>query len=178
MSSSATMGIVLLLAGGWLFAQVVMGGLVDRIRNYTDPSERNYAGGAPGSVVTGPIGGQRSRRRFVALLKSKKAADYEWGGTKPRTGVDCSGFIKWAMGQMGVPDFPRTSAEQIAHCKKISVQRAIHTVGAVLYRPGHIAVSQGNGKTIEARSEVLGVGEFSATEGRDWTAGGLIPELV
>ena len=44
------------------------------------------------------------------------------------------------------------------------------------YRPGHIAISLGNGKTMEARGKDYGVGVFSA-QNRGWTAGGLIPEL-
>ena len=51
MSSSAAMGVVLLLAGAWLFAQVVMGDLVKRIQSYTG-EDRDYSGGAAGSVAT------------------------------------------------------------------------------------------------------------------------------
>ena len=50
---TATMGVVLMIVGVWLFAQVAMGGLVDRIRTYTG-EDRDYSGGPQGSVATLP----------------------------------------------------------------------------------------------------------------------------
>ncbi len=36
---------------------------------------------------------------------------YRWGGNSPRTGMDCSGFVKFIYEQMGV-SLPRTAREQ------------------------------------------------------------------
>ncbi|WP_163870143.1 hypothetical protein [Myxococcus eversor] len=53
---------------------------------------------------------------------------------------------------------------------------ALRTRGALLYRPGHVAISLGDRRTIEARGSAYGVNIFSAN-GRGWTSGALIPGL-
>jgi cell wall-associated NlpC family hydrolase len=58
----------------------------------------------------------------------------------------------------------------------VSVDKALHTRGALLFRPGHVAISLGDGRTIEARGSAYGVNIFSA-QGRGWTSGALIPGL-
>jgi hypothetical protein len=59
---------------------------------------------------------------------------------------------------------------------QISVDQALRTRGALLFRPGHVAISLGDGRTIEARGRNYGVNIFPAN-GRGWTAGALIPGL-
>ena len=63
-------------------------------------------------------------------------------------------------------------------CRLISVESAIATRGALLVRGpnGHIAISLGNGWTIEARGKAYGVGIFPAN-GRAWTTGAIIPAI-
>lgn len=118
------------------------------------------------------------RDRFVNLLKSQGAAEYEWGGVTPGTGFDCSGIIVWALGRMGITSVPRVSADQIDHARAITVDKGIATRCALLYVPGHIGVSLGNGRSFEARGENRKneVGVYRAT-GRSWTRAGLLPEL-
>lgn len=106
---------------------------------------------------------------------SFEGAEYEWGGTSRGTGLDCSGLIWRIMTNNGFKNYPRHSSAIYAHAKKISLKKAINTKGAILYRPGHIAISLGNGKTIEAKGEDYGV-VVDTAEGR-FTAGGLLPEL-
>lgn len=56
----------------------------------------------------------------------------------------------------------------------MGVNDGLRTLGALLFRidegPGndHVAISLGDGRTIEARGEAYGVNTFSAA-GRDWT---------
>ncbi len=61
---------------------------------------------------------------------------------------------------------------------EIEIEDAITTPGALLFRMSssgnHVAISRGNGTTIEARGKAYGVGVFSA-KGRPWTHAGLIP---
>jgi cell wall-associated NlpC family hydrolase len=49
----------------------------------------------------------------------------------------------------------------------------------VLFRsdPNHIAISLGDGRTMEARGRKYGVGIFDNAAGREWTAAGTIPGL-
>jgi len=98
---------------------------------------------------------------------------------------DCSELEQWACHQLKVvPVMPDGAIWQYRHCRNhgttIDVEEAINTPGALLfYFQGdhhHVATSQGNGKTIEARGKVYGVGQWSA-RGRGWTDAALVPGL-
>lgn len=112
---------------------------------------------------------------FALKMLAREGAEYEWGGTTRRGGYDCSGLINRIMTNNGFANFPRHSSAIYEHSNKISLKKAIKTRGAILYTEGHIAVSLGNGKTIEARGEDYGV-VIGNAEGR-FTHGGLLPEL-
>jgi cell wall-associated NlpC family hydrolase len=113
---------------------------------------------------------------FVKRMLAREGDEYEWGGTSKKTGFDCSGIIYKIMQNAGV-NIPRTSGEIIEYAKPISVAKAIKTPGAVLWHEGHIAVSLGNGQTIEAMGEDYGVVRGEAGNGR-FTRGGLLPETI
>lgn len=98
---------------------------------------------------------------------------------------DCSEMEQWACHRLGVvPEFPDGAIYQYRHCKRhgtlISVAKAIKTPGALLFYISdarrHVATSQGNGMTIEARGKDYGVGQWKAT-GRGWTHAALVPGL-
>jgi len=92
---------------------------------------------------------------------------------------DCSELVQWAAHQAGVT-VPDGTMNQVPFFKQkgtqISVDQALKTRGALLFRPGHVAISLGDGRTIEARGSAYGVNIFSA-QGRGWTSGALIPGL-
>ena len=87
---------------------------------------------------------------------------------------DCSELVEWASAQAGVR-FVDGSSNQRANSIPISVEQAINTPGALLFRNGHVAISLGDGRTIEAKGSRYGVGIFNA-RGR-FTSGGLIPGM-
>lgn len=104
---------------------------------------------------------------------------------------DCSELVQWACARCGVqPTMPDGSWIQWQHCRNhgtlISIEEAIRTKGALLFvfgsdpsgknRPksAHVAVSLGDGRTIEARGTRYGVGSWSVA-GRGWTHAALIP---
>src|SRR5262249_20316728 len=95
---------------------------------------------------------------------------------------DCSELVQWAAAQVGInlPDGSWNQAQFMKdHGALISVDQALHTPGALLLRspmdshgnfsggPGHVAISLGNGMTIEARGTAYGVGSWSGV-GRPW----------
>lgn len=97
--------------------------------------------------------------------------------------LDCSEGVQWACARCGVqPAMPDGSAAQLAHCKQhgtlISIDEAIRTAGALLFiqkgSERHVAMSRGNGTTIEARGRAYGVGNW-ATANRPWTHAAKIP---
>ncbi|HEY7042778.1 MAG TPA: NlpC/P60 family protein, partial [Nocardioidaceae bacterium] len=104
---------------------------------------------------------------------------------------DCSELVQWSAHQAGV-EVPDGAMYQYLDLKAkgdlMPVEQALHTRGALLFyfsseptasggRPSeaHVAISLGNGKTIEAKGTDYGVNEFPA-EGR-FNYAGVIPGL-
>ena len=129
-------------------------------------------------------------KELVALELTQDGKPYIYGyevdlaDPDPKA-FDCSELEEWACSQLGVkPKFPDGSANQLEYCRQhgtlISIEEAIRTPGALLFyqteEHHHVATSQGNGKTIEARGKVYGVGQWDA-RGRGWTHAALIPGL-
>jgi cell wall-associated NlpC family hydrolase len=136
------------------------------------------AGGASGG------GGDGQIDRFVAEALRMAGKKYVFGAEaaasdpNPRS-FDCSELVEWAAARVSIsPKVPDGSAAQLAHCRAkgttMSVSSAINTKGALLFMPGHVAISLGNGKTIEAMNPSSGVKQGNAS-GRGWTAAGKIP---
>jgi len=49
-------------------------------------------------------------QRVVAIAKKHVGAPYRWGGSSP-SGFDCSGFVRYVYGQVGV-ELPHNAAQQ------------------------------------------------------------------
>jgi putative chitinase len=137
-------------------------------------------------------------KKLLDLLRAQDGDEYVFGvevspsDSNPEA-FDCSELVQWGCARLGVkPSMPDGTIYQVRHCRKhgllIPVEQAIRTAGALLFRfsrdpftggrpsGAHVAVSQGNGKTFEARGRASGVGAFSALN-RNWTHAGLIPGL-
>lgn len=128
---------------------------------------------------------------FIQKCLAEAGDSYVFGaevapGTPPHLtrSWDCSELVQVKLNELGIP-MVDGSANQMRWCQArgnlISVEQAINTPGALLFRtpggkPGHVAVSLGDGRTIEARGSAYGTGVFSA-RGRTWTHGGLIAGL-
>lgn len=115
-------------------------------------------GGADGQVET-----------FIRNALSQTGKAYVYGAQpavsdpSPRS-FDCSALVQWAGTRAGIAGIPRTSQAQHAWCDQISVTTAIATRGALLFPSGltHVAISLGNGSTIEASTESRPVGQLNA----------------
>lgn len=147
------------------------------------PEKASKSGGSSSSSGASSgddaAGGPKSAARFVAIALEQAGDTYIYGAeasvSDPNpSAFDCSELVQWAAGRAGVP-FVDGSSAQIAACRAISVDQAIRTRGALLWHPGHIAISLGNGRTIEAANSRVGVVSYSAA-GR-FQRGGLIPGL-
>ncbi|MGH2933869.1 MAG: NlpC/P60 family protein [Gaiellaceae bacterium] len=127
---------------------------------------------------------------FVGLCLGQRGDRYQWGAKPPAsdpnpTAFDCSGLVWWALARLRV-SFPQGSWLQLQECirRRSLIQplgRAFTIQGALLFRhhtaaEGHVAVSLGNGSTIEARGRLYGVNEFPAAR-RDWTHAAYVPGL-
>ena len=136
---------------------------------------------------------QPTGEQYADLLLSQEGDEYEWGvkphpsDPDPEEG-DCSGYTAWGANRLGVvPRFPHGSVVQWEHCRRHgtelpSIKDGIDTKGALLFRvnirgqSNHVAVSLGNGKTIEAMGERYGVRQGNAY-GRGWNHAALVPGM-
>lgn len=156
---------------------------VDPVPQPPEPAAGRAAAGQPGPAPAAAPSGHRSALEFVRIAVTQAGDRYVFGAeARPNDpdpdAFDCSELVQWGLARVGVT-FVDGSVAQINACRPISVEQAIRTRGALLFRPGkpsnHIAISLGNGRTIEARGRRYGVVEASA-HGR-FARGGLVPGL-
>lgn len=146
------------------------------------PSTASTASSSSSAGAGGGADGQVDR--FVAIALQQAGKRYVFGAeaaaSNPNPAAfDCSELVEWAASRAGIsPKVPDGSAAQQAHCRShgtlISVSAAVNTKGALLFQPGHVAISLGNGKTIEAMNPSAGVRQGNAN-GRGWSSAGKIP---
>lgn len=140
--------------------------------------------GTPSSTGSTPVPGNLPTGRgtvgdFLQAALAQKGDRYRFGAetdlndANPDT-FDCSELVQWAAHQAGV-NIADGSWNQKAACKPLSVEEAMRTPGALLFKPGHVAISLGDGRTIEAMGTKWGVVVADA-RGR-FTSGGLIPGM-
>lgn len=91
---------------------------------------------------------------------------------------DCSELVQWAAHQAGIemPDGTMNQEPWLRqHGAQISLEEAINTPGALLYKDGHVAISLGDGRTIEAMGSKYGV-KIGNAHGR-FTRGYVVPGM-
>jgi hypothetical protein len=90
---------------------------------------------------------------------------YQWGGTDPATGLDCSGFVQRVFADLGVR-LPRVSADQARAGRPVPDLSAARPGDLLFFdnsasRAGidHVAISLGGGRMIESPRSGLTVRE-------------------
>jgi cell wall-associated NlpC family hydrolase len=150
----------------------------------------------PPPVPDPAAGDDQAVRTFLDVALAQTGDPYVWAseanvGDADPTEFDCSELAQWAAGQVGV-ELPDGSWLQYLELKEqgavIPVEQAVNTPGALLFsfdreptpgggRPGsaHVAISIGDGTTIEARGTRYGVGSWEAGDRFQYAA--IIPGL-
>ncbi len=100
-------------------------------------------------------------RRVVPTAEQYIGVPYRYGGTSPRTGFDCSGFVQYVYGLQGV-DLPRTSRQMAGSGVAVTPSTRSMAVGdLMLFQQGgrisHVAIYAGNGRFIHSSSSGNGV---------------------
>jgi cell wall-associated NlpC family hydrolase len=134
---------------------------------------------------------------FVEVALRQAGDEYEFGAATSLTDsdpevFDCSSLTMWAARQVGVEIQDGTWNQYLdlkSQGRTMSVEEALHTKGALLFyfsdeptpgsgRPAqaHVAISLGDGRTIEAQSSEADVGVFQA--GGRFNFAGMIPEMA
>lgn len=85
---------------------------------------------------------------------------YVYGGNNPYTGVDCSGFTKYILGNTAGVNLNRTAASQSTQGYAVSVDAA-RPGDLVFYSGGgyinHVAIYIGNGQIVHAANSRMGI---------------------
>ena len=109
--------------------------------------------------VLAAIGATRSTSAARVLPTAERylGVPYRWGGTSPRTGFDCSGFVQYVFAKHGTR-LPRTSREMASAGRHIRPRwSALEPGDLVLFaEPGerisHVAIYAGRRRIIHASS--------------------------
>jgi len=96
-----------------------------------------------------------SAQQLLNVALQQQGIAYRYGGSKPSTGFDCSGFIQFSYGQAG-RRIPRTTRAQYQSSQAIPISQ-IRPGDLLFYetegrRPGHVAMYLGRGEMIHAPS--------------------------
>lgn len=91
--------------------------------------------------------------RLIAMAQQYLGQPYRWGGSSPKTGFDCSGFVMWLYGQQGIT-LPRTTYAQYGVGTPIP-KSALRPGDIVFFEPskggpGHEGLYIGHGMFIES----------------------------
>lgn len=118
-------------------------------------------------------------RRVVPTAEQYIGVPYRYGGTSPRGGFDCSGFVQYVYGIQGV-DLPRTSRQMAGVGNAVEPSTRSLAVGDLMLfsqggRISHVAIYAGNGRFIHSSSSGKGVryDDLGTTRGQ-WFANHLV----
>ena len=96
-----------------------------------------------------------SAARVLSTAERYLGVRYRWGGTSPKTGFDCSGFVQYVFAKHGTR-LPRTSRQQASSGQRLRpVWSALRPGDLVLFaEPGrrisHVAIYAGRRRIIHA----------------------------
>jgi len=113
------------------------------------------------SASRGGSGAVPSAPRVIATAEDYIGVPYKWGGTSPRTGFDCSGYVRYVFAQQGV-QLPRTSREQARAGQGVRARvSALRQGDLVMFAEqktiSHVAIYAGGGRIIHSSSSGGGV---------------------
>lgn len=114
-------------------------------------------GTSAGASASAPSQGPLSGSAVVADAAKYLGVPYQWGGTSPATGFDCSGLVQTVFADLGV-SLPRTSQEQATSGVAVPSLAQAQPGDLVFFAgsdgtvtsPGHVGIYIGNGQMIDA----------------------------
>lgn len=115
----------------------------------------SYSGAGGGGGMENPPYPYFSLDAIVSVAMQYQGVPYASGGSTP-AGFDCSGFVQWVYGQVGV-SIPRTTGSQSAAGTRIARSAALP--GDIVVMGGHNGIYLGDGMMIDSPvpGDVVGV---------------------
>ncbi|ORM62107.1 endopeptidase [Pantoea rodasii] len=100
---------------------------------------------------------QKARETAMTKLMGQLGKPYQWGGTSPHTGFDCSGLVWYAYKDLVKYKFPRTANEMYHLHDASPIKREMLEKGDLVFfritnrgTADHVGVYLGNGKFIQS----------------------------
>jgi murein DD-endopeptidase len=100
---------------------------------------------------------QKARETAMTKLMGQLGKPYQWGGTSPHTGFDCSGLVWYAYKDLVKFKFPRTANEMYHLRDAAPIKREMLEKGDLVFfrinnrgTADHVGVYLGNGKFIQS----------------------------
>ncbi|HUZ10053.1 MAG TPA: NlpC/P60 family protein [Acidimicrobiales bacterium] len=117
-------------------------------------STGSTGGAGVGASATSATGGAVTGTSLVADAVQYLGVPYQWGGTSPSTGFDCSGLVQHVYGDLGI-SLPRTSQEQATMGQPVADLAAAQPGDLLFFEPGpsgpgHVGIYIGNGKMVDS----------------------------
>jgi hypothetical protein len=129
----------------------------DLLRRSTGSGDGHGGAAQLEPVVDGGGGGTAGPRALAAVHEARRylGTPYQWGGSTPQTGFDCSGLMQWAYAKAGIR-IPRTTYLQIDAPNARPVARdQLEPGDLIFFRSSsgdvhHVAMSLGGDRFIQA----------------------------
>lgn len=128
---------------------------------------------ASNSTATAPIV-MNPTSNLIQIAKQHLGTKYTFGGSKPSTGFDCSGYITYVFNSAGIPT-PRQSAAGFYNtAKKVSTPKVGDLVFfANTYKPGisHAGIYIGNNQMINASNGGVSIANINSAYWKKYFVG-------
>lgn len=127
-----------------------------------------------GSVIQAGIPVPATSRSAAVVVPTAEryiGVKYKWGGTSPRTGFDCSGYVQYVFAKHGVR-LPRTSRAQASAGDRVRLDFSALRAGDLLMFASngqaisHVAIYAGNKRIIHSSKSGSGVRYDNLTTNR------------
>jgi len=126
------------------------------------------------TVKPKPISTPKPTASLVQIAKQQLGVRYTFGGSKPSTGFDCSGYVTYVFNNAGISTARKSAAGFYSTAKKVSSPKVGDLVFfANTYKAGisHVGIYIGNNQMISASNSGVSTANINSTYWKTHFAG-------